>query len=123
VTEKRQAESAARRRRSRPAAGDAAGNGDVARVGRTHAVLAHLKQGSIRVRPGRWVQKGELLGQCGNSWNFSKAHLHFHLQHGPVLQDGLGIKCFLESVALERGGRRETLKDYSPVKGDVVAAE
>jgi hypothetical protein len=51
------------------------------------------------------------------------SHLHFHLQHSPVLQDGLGIKCFFQDVALDRGGRRETLEDYSPVKGDVVLAE
>lgn len=42
----------------------------------TTVVLAHLKQGSLRVRPGDRVVAGQWLGQVGNSGNTSRPHLH-----------------------------------------------
>ena len=49
------------------------------------SVLAHSKQGSIVVKACDQVKHGQLLGQCGNSWNSSEPHIHYHLQHSPVL--------------------------------------
>lgn len=46
----------------------------------TYLVLAHLKPGSLRVRPGDSVTEGQELGQCGNSGNTSEPHLHLHHQ-------------------------------------------
>jgi murein DD-endopeptidase MepM/ murein hydrolase activator NlpD len=45
-----------------------------------YAVLAHVRRGSVRVKPGQRVGAGDLLGLCGNSGNSSEPHLHFHLQ-------------------------------------------
>ncbi len=88
-----------------------------------YAVLAHLKPGSLRVKPGEKVSAGQTLGLCGNSGNSSEPHLHFHLQQTPIIQDGIGIKCFFESITVEHEGRKEQRHDYSPVKGDILAAE
>lgn len=88
-----------------------------------YAVLAHLKPGSIRVNPGARVAAGDTLGLCGNSGNSSEAHLHFHLQQTPVVQDGMGIKSFFHSVKVERDGKTETLPEYSPVRGDTLMAD
>jgi hypothetical protein len=87
------------------------------------SVLAHFKQGTIKVRVGDKVQRGEVLGQCGNSGNSSEPHIHYHLQHSPVLQDGLGIKCVFSKVVLSKNGKREIRSMYSPVKGDVISPE
>ncbi|MGI5169287.1 M23 family metallopeptidase [Spirillospora sp. CA-253888] len=51
--------------------------------GGVHAVFAHLRRGSVRVRPGDRVRAGDVLGEVGNSGNSSEPHLHFHLMDGP----------------------------------------
>jgi len=43
-------------------------------------LLAHLKQGSVAVRPGEWVTVGDRLGEIGNSGNTTEPHLHISAQ-------------------------------------------
>lgn len=43
-------------------------------------LIAHLKQGSLRVASGMPVQIGEPLGRVGNSGNTLEPHLHIHLE-------------------------------------------
>jgi len=87
------------------------------------SVLAHLKRSSIRVKVGDRVERGQVIGLCGNSGNSSEPHLHYHLQNTPVIQDGTGIKCYFRTVVVTRDDKTEPRKNYSPVKGDVVADE
>jgi hypothetical protein len=48
---------------------------------------AHLQRGSIRVRAGDRVQRGDMLGLLGNSGNTTGAHLHMQVtDHNSVLQ-------------------------------------
>ena len=47
-----------------------------------HVLLAHLKQGSLRVRVGQSVKVGEPLAACGNSGRSPQPHLHLHVQTG-----------------------------------------
>lgn len=49
------------------------------------SLLAHLRDGSIRVQEGDTVQSGQKIGECGNSGNSSSAHLHYQLQTSDVL--------------------------------------
>jgi Peptidase family M23 len=53
----------------------------------TYLVIAHLKQGSVKVKTGDAVVEGQLLGECGNSGNTSEPHIHIHHQK----QDPLSI--------------------------------
>jgi hypothetical protein len=39
-------------------------------------LLAHLRRGTVHVRPGQQVQPGEPLAQCGNSGNSTEPHVH-----------------------------------------------
>jgi murein DD-endopeptidase MepM/ murein hydrolase activator NlpD len=66
---------------------------------------------------------GQKFGLCGNSGNSSQPHLHYHLQNSPVLQDGLGIKCVFQNVAVTRDGKTETRPNFSPVKGEIISPE
>ncbi|HEV2148629.1 MAG TPA: M23 family metallopeptidase [Longimicrobiaceae bacterium] len=52
-------------------------------AGREHSFLAHLVPGSVRVRPGDPVRRGEVVGLCGNSGHSTEPHLHFQVQDGP----------------------------------------
>lgn len=50
-----------------------------------YAFYAHLQPGSLRVKEGDRIRKGQLLGKLGNSGNSVGPHLHFHLCSGPLL--------------------------------------
>lgn len=49
------------------------------------AIYAHAKPGSITVKPGDKVTKGQVIGKLGNSGNSSGPHLHFQLADGPEI--------------------------------------
>ncbi len=87
------------------------------------SVLAHLKLGSVQVKAGDKVKRGQVIGLCGNSGNSSEPHLHYHLQNTPIIQDGTGIKCFFQKVILSEDGKQEPRANYSPVKGEIIIAE
>jgi Peptidase family M23 len=54
------------------------------------ASFDHLKPGSVAVRPGDRVCRGQKLGELGNSGASSGPHLHFHIADAPTLAgDGL----------------------------------
>ena len=56
---------------------------------------SHLRQGSVRVRPGQVVKGGEVLGLIGLSGNSEFPHLHFTVRHGGVAVDPfVGLEPF-----------------------------
>ena len=48
-----------------------------------YALYAHLQPGSIKVRPGEHVHRGQILGSVGNTGNSVAPHLHFHVMDSP----------------------------------------
>jgi hypothetical protein len=63
---------------------DAPGNHVIVDIGGgRYAIYAHLKQGSITVKEGDRVSRGQVLGRLGNSGNTSVPHLHFHVMDAP----------------------------------------
>lgn len=87
------------------------------------SVLAHFRQGSIKVKAADDVKRGQVLGLCGNSGNSSEPHLHYHLQDSPIIQDGLGIKCVFQKMVVAKEGKTDTRSNYSPVKGETVSPD
>ena len=60
------------------------GNMIVLEIGeRRYAYYAHLQLGSLRVKVGDRVRKGQVLAKVGNSGNASGPHLHFHVCNSP----------------------------------------
>ncbi|HEY0035364.1 MAG TPA: M23 family metallopeptidase, partial [Longimicrobium sp.] len=53
--------------------------------GGRYAFYAHFIPGSIGVRPGQRVRRGDVLGKVGNSGNSVGPHLHFHIGDTPSL--------------------------------------
>ncbi len=101
----------------------ALGNCVILRLGeKQYLVLAHLRQGSLQVAAGDSVARGQTVGECGNSGNSSQPHLHVHLQHTATLQDGEGIEMRFDRLRLRTGTETRTVRDYAPVRGDVVCA-
>jgi murein DD-endopeptidase MepM/ murein hydrolase activator NlpD len=55
-----------------------------------YLLYAHMKPGSVRVRVGERVRRGQLLGRLGNSGNSATPHLHLQVQIAPsFVSDGL----------------------------------
>jgi hypothetical protein len=55
------------------------GNTIVIQQGNYFLLMGHLKQGSIKVREGDFVQRNDLLGLVGNSGWTERPHLHMQL--------------------------------------------
>ena len=73
-------------------------------------LLAHMKQGSLRVGVGDTVKIETNLGRVGNTGNTSEPHLHIHAEYGGepgVILDG-------KAVPITIGGR-------FLVRGDIIA--
>ena len=47
--------------------------------GGRYAFYAHMQPGSVRVKVGDKVTRGQILGLVGNTGNSSEPHLHFHI--------------------------------------------
>jgi peptidase M23-like protein len=59
--------------------------------GGNYALYAHLKTGSVKVKPGNQLKTGQVIAALGNTGNTSAPHLHFHVMSTPepLRSDGL----------------------------------
>lgn len=111
--------------RLRRGVGAVAGNHVVIALhdGGPYVALAHLRAGSMRVRPGEVVTVGQVLAECGNSGNSTQPHVHMQVMDSPELLTGRGLPmAFREYRAWKRGtdpprevtqgvpGQRETVE-------------
>ncbi len=51
--------------------------------GGNYAFFAHLKTGTVAVKPGDRVKTGDVIGRLGDTGNSDGPHLHFHIMDGP----------------------------------------
>ncbi|HXE72200.1 MAG TPA: M23 family metallopeptidase [Candidatus Nitrosotenuis sp.] len=65
-----------------------------------YAMYAHLQPGSLRVKAGDRVKKGQVLALLGNSGNSTEPHLHFHVATRPFWLAAEGLPYLLESFHL-----------------------
>ncbi|MFE3194931.1 M23 family metallopeptidase [Nocardia sp. NPDC059240] len=61
------------------------------------AMYAHLFKGSLLVKPGDKVHKGQLIAKLGNTGNSSAPHLHFQLMNNPSLMQADGLPYVLDT--------------------------
>lgn len=63
-----------------------------------YAFYEHLKPGSIRVKAGQRVHRGDVIGQLGFTGESTGPHLHFHVSdaNAPLAAEGLpyGLQSF-----------------------------
>lgn len=82
-----------------------AGNHIVVDLGQgRYAFYAHLQPGTLRVKVGDLVKKGQVLALLGNSGNSTEPHLHFHIvdavASGTSTLGAEGIPYGLETMEL-----------------------
>jgi murein DD-endopeptidase MepM/ murein hydrolase activator NlpD len=56
-----------------------------------YAMYAHVRRGSLKIKPGDRVRAGQQIARCGNSGNSTEPHVHFQLMDGPDLDAARGI--------------------------------
>jgi len=66
---------------------------------REYSLLAHLQPGSINVKAGDTVERGQIIARCGNSGNSSEPHLHFQLQCGKNFFSSAGLPIEFENIS------------------------
>lgn len=64
------------------------------------AFYAHLQPGSLRVRLGDRVKRGQVVGLVGNSGNSTEPHLHFHVSDSPSPLGSEGVPYRIDSFVL-----------------------
>jgi Peptidase family M23 len=67
--------------------------------------LAHFQRGSIVVKSGDRVARGQVLGKCGNSGNSDLPHIHLHIQDQAAFNSGLGQMPVFEGIDVELSGK------------------
>ena len=88
------------------------------------AFYAHLRPGTIRVRPGQAVRKGDVIGLLGNSGNSVGPHLHFQVGNTPSLNSSVGMPYVFDSWTF--AGRRaletktRTVRAALPLDGAIL---
>ena len=83
-----------------------------------YVLLAHLQNGSIRVKQGDKVTERTLTGLCGNSGNSSEAHLHLQVMDKPDMREATGLKAYFRTLTIDG---KSTATHYSPVRGNFIA--
>jgi murein DD-endopeptidase len=69
-----------------------------------YAFYAHLQPGSIRVRVGDRVHRGQVLGLVGNTGNSTEPHLHFHISNASSPLGSEGLPYLFPSFEVEGKG-------------------
>ncbi len=59
--------------------------------------LAHLREGSVRVRVGDEVTTGEQVGECGNSGNSTQPHVHVQTTDSLTWETARGLPVVFRS--------------------------
>jgi hypothetical protein len=77
------------------------------------AFYAHLRPGTVAVRSGERVRRGQLLGELGNSGSSDGAHLHFHVMDRPSALAADGLPYVFD--AFELTGHTPPLAELLPL--------
>ena len=70
-----------------------------------YSLLCHLQYGSVKVKTGQKIKRGESIGNIGASGDAYQPHLHYQLQSGPELFKDVSVPVKFMDVrgALVRG--------------------
>ncbi len=66
--------------------------------GGAYAMYAHLLKGSLKVKVGDQVKKGDVIAELGNTGNSNASHMHFQLMDGPSLLGADGLPYVIDEL-------------------------
>jgi hypothetical protein len=77
------------------------GNAVVEDIGNSlYALYAHLQPGSLKVKEGQRVKKGQVIALVGNSGNTTSAHFQFQVMDGPHPIASNGVPFLLDDFTV-----------------------
>jgi hypothetical protein len=79
--------------------------------------LAHLKRGSVALRAGDRVKRGERIAACGNSGNSGFPHVHLHATRSSLFGQGRGENLEFTGIDVELTGRRFSNVSWPLIRG------
>ncbi len=98
------------------------GNSIILDLGNGYYVFyAHLQKGSVSVKPGDRVARGDQLGLLGNSGNTSAPHLHIHVMTGPSALGADGQPYLLDHFTFVGQVSRQSFEDSEELTDDFAA--
>ncbi len=65
-----------------------------------YSYYLHLKPGSVMLKEGDRVKKGQPIGNIGHSGNSTEPHLHFHLSNSAVIDYSRSIPVQFDNIEL-----------------------
>lgn len=80
------------------------------------ASYAHLQPGSVKVRAGDRVRRGQALGAIGNSGDSRWPHLHFQVTDGPSLLGSEGVPYVIDAYNEVVDNRTTQRRDEMPMR-------
>jgi hypothetical protein len=111
--------------RARQGARGLAGNHVIIELddGGPYLVVAHLRYGTVAVRPGEMVSVGQPLGRCGNSGNSTQPHVHLQVMdhHDPFVAAGVPM-LFRHYRVHHRDGTQHFVSRGLPDTGTIIEA-
>ena len=81
--------------------------------GGVYAFYAHLKTGTVKVKPGDQLTSGQVIGNLGNTGNTDAPHLHFHVMSTPDPLRSNGLPFVLKDFTLD--GRLASMDALDPL--------
>lgn len=99
--------------------------------GGEYSLLAHLRRGSVRVKRGDGVKRGQVVGEVGNSGNSTEPHLHFQVQDSRhfLLSASLPVRLskyrrlVSDGESDQQSEREEWVEERFPVRGERIVGE
>jgi len=86
-----------------------------------YSFYAHLKKGSISVKTGDYLKKGDRLGQVGNSGRSPIPHLHFQIQLGPEAGSKTRLSHLVNYKLHHRDGSLEFIGSSIPKQDETIS--
>lgn len=100
---------------------EAAGNYIIQDLGGGFSALyAHLQPGSLKVKQGDAVKKGDVIALLGNSGNTTGPHLHFHVIKGNTPLGSDGVPYVIDKFAITGTAISEDSLETELTEGEVV---
>lgn len=81
---------------------------------------AHLKAGSLRVKVGDHVRRGQLLANIGNSGDAREPHLHFQLETSTDILNSEGVPYVIDHYKVKTEHGWDERNGELPVRGMIV---
>lgn len=85
-----------------------------------YSLFAHLMQGSVRVKAGQDVKRGDIIAQMGASGDALFPHLHYELRNGIGSKDVEGLPSYFTNFRRLLGSTPLVVRRGQVDTGDIV---